>query len=115
MAAPGAPDALEAQHVAVAVSDDYSQAAYQGGAFRTQLLERWLQATGMTEKNLETFVAHPTYDQFWKRLNCEPLAPKVRAPGVFYGGWYTIFLPGTINSSLTLQHPAPQRTKAKSP
>ena len=35
MAAPAAPDALKAQHVAVAFSDYYSQAAYQGGAFRT--------------------------------------------------------------------------------
>src|SRR5258708_36071495 len=98
MAAPGAPDALEAQHVAVAVSDDYSQAAYQGGAFRTQLLERWLQATGMTEKNLETFVAHPTYDQFWKKLNSETQAGKERTPAVYHGDWYDIFLQDTINS-----------------
>lgn len=104
MAAPGAPDALKAQHVSVAFSDNYSQAAYQGGAFRTQLLERWLKGTGMVEKNLETFVAHPTYDDFWKRLNCEPRAPKVRAPGVFYGGWYDIFVQGTINSFATIQH-----------
>src|SRR5439155_17733548 len=39
MAAPVAPAALKAQHVSVAFSDYYSQAAYQGGAFRTQLLE----------------------------------------------------------------------------
>ena len=103
MAAPGAPDALKAQHVSVAFSDDYSQAAYQGGAFRTQLLERWLRSTGMIEKNLETFVAHPTYDEFWKRLNTETQAAKVRAPGVFYGGWYDIFLQGTINSFVAIQ------------
>jgi len=67
MAAPTAPDALKGQFVSVAFSDYYSQAAYQGGAFRTQLLERWLKATGMVEKNLETFVGHPRYDDFWKK------------------------------------------------
>ena len=40
MAAPGAPDELKGQFVSVAFSDYYGQAAYQGGAFRTQLLER---------------------------------------------------------------------------
>jgi putative CocE/NonD family hydrolase len=44
MAAPVAPDELKAQHVSVAFSDFYSQAVYQGGAFRTQLIERWLRA-----------------------------------------------------------------------
>jgi predicted acyl esterase len=98
MAAPVAPDELKAQFVAVAFSDYYRQAAYQGGAFRTQLLERWLRGTGMIEKNLATFVAHPRYDDFWKKLNSETQAAKVRAPGVYLGGWYDIFLQGTINS-----------------
>jgi uncharacterized protein len=98
MAAPGAPDELKAQFVSVAFSDYYSQAAYQGGAFRTQLLERWLRANGLIEKNLETFVAHPRYDDFWKKLNSETQTAKVRAPAVYHGGWYDIFLQGTINS-----------------
>ncbi|WP_050986178.1 CocE/NonD family hydrolase [Schlesneria paludicola] len=103
MAAPGAPAALKAQHVAVAFSDMYLQAAYQGGAFRTGLLENWLKATGMTDVNLETFVAHPRYDAFWTELNAEPQAERVNAPAVFFGGWYDIFLQGTINSFTTIQ------------
>jgi predicted acyl esterase len=113
MAAPGAPAALKAQHVAVAFSDFYSQAAYQGGAFRTQLLERWLRATGMVEKNLETFVAHPRYDDFWKKLNSETQAARVRAPGVYYGGWYDIFLQGTINSFTAVHYHGGEGAKGK--
>lgn len=103
MAAPGAPEALKAQHVVVAFSDMYRQAAYQGGAFRTGLLENWLKGTGMTESNLETFVAHPRYDAFWEEMNPETQAERVNAPAVFFGGWYDIFLQGTINSFLTIQ------------
>jgi predicted acyl esterase len=103
MAAPGAPKALAAQHVVVALSDMYRQGAYQGGAFRTGLLENWLKATGMTEVNLSTFVAHPRYDEFWEELNPETQAERVSAPGVFLGGWYDIFLQGTINSFTTIQ------------
>lgn len=103
MAAPGAPSALAAQHVVVAFSDMYRQGAYQGGAFRTGLLENWLKATGMTDVNLKTFEAHPVYDDFWKELNPEEQAEQVNAPGVFFGGWYDIFLQGTINSFTTIQ------------
>ncbi len=113
MAAPVAPDELKAQHVSVAFSDYYSQAAYQGGAFRTQLIERWLRANGMIEKNLETFVAHPRYDDFWKRLNSETQAGKVRAPGVFYGGWYDIFLQGTLNSFMAIHYHGGEGAKGK--
>jgi predicted acyl esterase len=104
MAAPVAPPELKAQYVQVAFSNYYTQAAYQGGAFRTQLLERWLQANGIIEKNLETFVAHPSYDNFWKRLNFEAHVGTVRAPAVYWGGWYDIFLQGTINSFTEVQH-----------
>lgn len=103
MAAPGAPAALQAQHVFVAFSDMYQQGAYQGGAFRTGLLENWLKATGMTDVNLKTFVEHSHYDDFWKELNAEAQAERVNAPAVFFGGWYDIFLQGTINSFTTIQ------------
>jgi predicted acyl esterase len=113
MAAPVAPDALKAQFVAVAFSDYYSQGVYQGGAFRTQLIERWLRATGMIEKNLEMFVAHPRYDEFWKKLNSETQAGKVRAPAVYSGGWYDIFLQGTINSFQAVHHHGGEGAKGK--
>jgi predicted acyl esterase len=113
MAAPGAPDALKAQYVAVAFSDYYSQAAYQGGAYRTQLLERWLRGNGLVAKNLETFVAHPRYDEFWKRLNAEAQAAKVRAPAVYSGGWYDIFLQGTINSFTAVHYRGGEGARGK--
>src|SRR6266404_2577836 len=69
MAAPGAPAALAAQHVVVAFSDMYRQGAYQGGAFRSGLLENLLKSTGMTDGNLKSFVVHPRYDVFWEESN----------------------------------------------
>ena len=113
MTAPVAPDALKAQFVVVAYSDMYSQGAYQGGAFRTGLLENWLKATGMTDVNLKTFVSHPKYDDFWVEMNPETQAEKVRAPGVFLGGWYDIFLQGTINSFLTIHEHGGEGARGK--
>ena len=113
MAAPGAPDELKAQHVSVAFSDYYGQAAYQGGVFRTQLIERWLRGNGIIERNLDTFVAHPRYDDFWKKLSFEGQAGRVRAPAVYHGGWYDIFLQGTINSFTAVHYHGGEGARGK--
>jgi predicted acyl esterase len=113
MTAPGAPDALRAQFVQVAFSDMYTQAAYQGGAWRKALVEAWLQATGMTDVNLKTFVSHPTRDAFWDDLDPEAQAARVNAPAVFFGGWYDIFLQGTINSFVAIQDHGGPRARGR--
>ncbi|MGV3720594.1 MAG: CocE/NonD family hydrolase, partial [Actinomycetota bacterium] len=103
MAAPGAPESLKGQVVIMAFSDYYHQAAYPGGVWRKELLEGWLKGTKMEDVNLSTFLEHSTYDDFWKGLSAEAHAEKVDAPGIFVGGWYDIFLQGTLNSFTTIQ------------
>ena len=103
MLAPGAPEVLKAQHVGVAFSSMYYQAAHQGGSFRKALVENWLQGNRFHPKSLETFRAHEAYDTFWEELEPESQAERVDAPGVFSGGWYDIFLQGTINSFASIQ------------
>ena len=103
MAAPNAPKALLGQVVIMAFSDYYHQAAYQGGVWRKELLEGWLLSTKMTEVNLPTFLEHSCYDEFWKKLNADAYAAQVDSPGAYIGGWYDIFLQGTINSFVTIQ------------
>ncbi|MBP7050065.1 MAG: CocE/NonD family hydrolase [Phycisphaerae bacterium] len=102
MTAPSRPPHLTCCYVAVAFSDMYSQAAYQGGAFRKGLLEDWLTQSKFTAKNLELVRAHPNYDDFWKALDPQRVAAQVNAPTLFYGGWYDIFCAGTINSFVTI-------------
>jgi predicted acyl esterase len=103
MAAPNAPAALKGQVVGVAFSDYYHQGAYQGGVWREELLGGWLKQTKMDDVNLPTFLEHTTYDDFWKKLSAESNAADVNAPGVFVGGWYDIFVQGTINSFVEIQ------------
>ena len=111
MAAPNAPAALQGQVVTVAFSEYYHQAAYQGGVWRKELLEGWLKATNMEDVNLPTFKEHSTYDDFWKGLSAEAHADQVDAPGLFVGGWYDIFLQGTINSFVTIQEQGGPRAR----
>ena len=103
MLAPDAPKTLKAQHVNVAFSNMYTQAAHQGGGFRKSLLENWLRGNKFDPRSLETFIARASYDEFWDEVNPEARADRVDAPGVFLGGWYDIFLQGTINSFVAIQ------------
>lgn len=104
MLAPGAPEVLKGQVVMGGFSNMYSQGAYQGGVFRKSMFEGWLKETGMTDVNLKTCREHPHYDEFWAEMNPEAQAHRVNTPGFFMGGWYDVFLQGTINSFVSIHN-----------
>lgn len=102
--APGAPPALRAQHVVMAFSNMYGQAAYQGGAFRKEMVEAWLAGRYRGAQMLALVRQHRTYDDFWAALNPETQAEWVGAPAVFWGGWHDAFVEGTIRSFQTIHN-----------
>jgi predicted acyl esterase len=103
MMAPTTPPHLVCQYVGVAWSSAYHQMAYQGGAFRKNLTERWLNDCQFAPDTLRLIREHPDYDDYWKAQNTELVADRVNVPTLFYGGWYDIFNIGTIKSFMTIQ------------
>lgn len=103
MMAGAAPPHLVCQHVAVACSDMYRQAVYQGGGFRKALVEGWLGGNKWPAENLELMTAHPHYDAFWEMLSPESRHSHVTVPTYQLGGWYDIFSQGNIDSFAGLQ------------
>jgi len=102
MMAPSRPPHLVCCYSSVAFSSMYHQGAYQGGAFRKSLLESWLALSKFSAKNLELFRAHPEYDDFWRAFDTERVAERVNVPFMYVGGWYDIFVAGTLNSFMTV-------------
>jgi predicted acyl esterase len=102
MTAPSRPPHLVCNYVGVAFSNMYAQGAYQGGAFRKNLLEDWLAANKFSPQNLDLVRAHPNYDDFWRVVDCDRVAAQVNVPTLFVGGWYDIFAAGTLNSFTTI-------------
>ena len=49
------------------------------------------------------WLAHPTFDDYWKRLCIEEQHSQVAAPALNIGGWYDIFLGGTIRNYLGMR------------
>lgn len=44
------------------------------------------------------WVAHPRYDEFWRGLDVSAAYPSLGVPALNIGGWYDIFLRGTIEN-----------------
>jgi predicted acyl esterase len=104
MMAPSAPPCLKAQFIVVAFDDMYSQGSYEGGVWRTSLIENWITMTHMDRKNIDIPIHHPRRDAFWAEVDPRSQANRVNAPAIFLGGWYDIFEQGTLDSFVTIHN-----------
>lgn len=49
------------------------------------------------------WLAHPDYDDYWKHLSIEEAHARMTVPALNIGGWYDIFLGGTIRNYLGMR------------
>jgi len=55
------------------------------------------ESAGYAVKHYRDWLAHPGYDGYWKEISDEEQFANVRVPAHTSGGWFDIFLAGTIN------------------
>jgi hypothetical protein len=112
MAAVHAPPVLDAMWADVATPTVYQHAFFQNGAFLQSLMETWLAGQG-SEFFLQTFAEHPLDDGTWDTVETADRFGKVVVPAVHYGGWYDIFIQGTIDAFVGYQHAGGPGAKGK--
>ncbi|HZO57997.1 MAG TPA: CocE/NonD family hydrolase [Bryobacteraceae bacterium] len=56
-----------------------------------------LQSAGTAVPHFRDWVKHQSYDEYWRSISDEELFEKVKVPAHTSGGWFDIFLNGTIN------------------
>jgi putative CocE/NonD family hydrolase len=49
------------------------------------------------------WLAHPDYDDYWKHLSIEEYHSRITVPALNIGGWYDIFLGGTLRNYLGMR------------
>ncbi|MEM7504794.1 MAG: CocE/NonD family hydrolase, partial [Pseudomonadota bacterium] len=127
--------ALVAIAPAVSPGNYYRDVAYPGGAFSLLSRARWgiglvgsrtnmtfpvdwvgginhlpLEtldaAMGFSVRHFRDWLAHPTYDAYWKPLDLEARADEMDVPALNIGGWYDVFLRSTIGSYKTMTEQA---------
>ncbi len=107
--APASPPNLRCQSIEMAAPSMYQYAVYPGGGFRKEQVEGWLKVHKRDPSVMEWLRSKPRYDAFWSRFNSLDFVDQVRVPQLHIGGWYDIFLQGTIDAYVAgheLSHPA---------
>ncbi len=102
--APTAPPHLKCQYVSVAASSIYHHAIFPGGQLLKNQTEGWLGLYACDSGVLSYVTNQPFYNSFWKQLDSNAVAEHVRVPAIHYGGWYDIFLQGTIDAFVARQN-----------
>ncbi|UCD14184.1 MAG: CocE/NonD family hydrolase, partial [Thermoplasmatales archaeon] len=98
------PPNLACQFVQVATPNFHKHAVYQGGQFRKQLVEKWLERQGSIYVLPELF-EHENYTlEFWTNVSLEDNWQDVNVPAIHIGGWYDIFVQGTIDGYMGYQY-----------
>ena len=97
---------------------------YQGGAFEQWFNESWTKqlaensmsrvdypmlgapSTAGVARYFIDWIAHPNYDDYWKRWSIEDHYAQIRVPVFSVGAWYDIFLGGTLRNYMRLKNEA---------
>ena len=111
--APTAPPSLKSQYIGVAASSLYHHALYPGGQFSKELVEGWLGYYQKGSGALYFASTQPFYNDYWKCLDANSVSSKVQSPGFIYGGWYDVFLQGSIDGFLARQNEGGQGAKGQ--
>ncbi|RLF37069.1 MAG: hypothetical protein DRN08_00205 [Thermoplasmata archaeon] len=98
------PPNLACQYIQVATPNLYKHAIYQGGEFRKQLVEKWLEKQGSTYVLPELF-EHENYTMdYWTNVSLDDNWHDVNVPAIHIGGWYDCFQQGTLDGYMGYQH-----------
>ncbi len=93
---------LSAMVVEVATPDLYSDISFQNGCFRKSDVESWLNYINESQV-LSIIKSHILYDDFWDVLDVTDDFSKVNIPAIHRGGWFDMFLKGTIDAFIGYQ------------
>lgn len=103
MMAPSAPPSLKCQYIGVAAGCLYHHATYVGGQLLKNQVEGWLSLYAKDPIVYNFLRSQPRYNEFWSLFNSLSMAHRVTTPAIHYGGWFDIFLKGTIDSFVARQ------------
>ena len=72
-------------------------------AFNYVALPAGAAATAQIAPYYLDWLAHPSYDSYWKQWSIEENFSEIQVPALHIGGWYDIFLGGTIRNYIGIK------------
>ncbi len=111
--APTNPPGLQAQYISFATSDLYNQAMYEGGELCKDQVEKWLALYANHPDVYRTIYTQPQYSPYWDSYNVLTQCSNCKTPAMHVGGWYDVFLRGTLTAYTALQNDGGEGAKGK--
>jgi putative CocE/NonD family hydrolase len=71
-------------------------------AFRFAPMKEWPALKDGLAPYYYDWLDHPEYDAYWKKVSIEEYHQKINVPALNYGGWYDIFLGGTLRNYMRM-------------
>lgn len=111
--APTAPPSLKCQYIAVAAPTLKDHAIYPNGKLLKHQVEAWLGYYAGNSGVWNFVVNHQFYDEFWEEFDSIKVVDRVNVPGVLQGGWYDMFIQGTLDAFTARQENGGNGAKGK--
>jgi putative CocE/NonD family hydrolase len=101
-----APSELTCQFLYQGTPDLYKNLFYQGGEFRKNFLEGMCRYMSIQFiDTVQNFIEHENFTlDFWGNLTLTDNWNKVNIPAIHIGGWYDVFIQGTIDGFMGYQY-----------
>jgi len=114
MLAGTAPPHLTCQHIGLAACDLYSQAVFEGGAYREHMVDNWLKNTGFDlEAYRRELLGRYRYDDLFAKVNLAERFEKVNSPILHWNGWFDCFAQAAIDAFVDIQHKGGPKARGK--
>ncbi len=97
------PEPLTCQYIGAATPNLYTT-IYQGGQFRKNMIETWLQHQGSTYVLPELWARENYTLEYWTNVSLEDNWQDVNVPAVHLGGWYDCFGQGILDGFMGYQY-----------
>lgn len=97
------PSWLGAQYIIWAPSSMY-EILFPQGAYKQETTEAWLMDLDMENDdvkldNIQTVYENEAHTDYWRQIESLPeVIANVRGPSAFWGGWYDLFIVGTLTA-----------------
>jgi predicted acyl esterase len=108
------PPELSCSGIMVATPNLHKHAVFQGGEFRKSLVEKWLEGVDSSYLLEEIFENENYTEDIWINVTLDDNWGDINVPALHMGGWYDIFLQGTIDGYYGYQHFGGPGAKGKS-
>ncbi|MCB9742618.1 MAG: CocE/NonD family hydrolase [Alphaproteobacteria bacterium] len=102
LTAPTDPPGLVGMLPSVATGDFFDDAILPGGVYRESLIEGWLSAQGSLFF-IDEVEGHLDDPAFWEPGDALSDVDRIDVPALHVGGWYDIFLAGTVDMFVATQ------------